>query len=397
MEGYALDDASCTRAVQAFVAAWVNELHVQGYVAGVYGSAASTIRDVAAMPSTKPDDIWIGDWNGVEDVFGDPHVSDSLWPDHQRIHQYKGGHRETYGGVTIDIDSNVVDAAVVGGQPAPPPPPTPTAGSVASGDGKAVATWAVGALASTAVVTLTPTAQPPAPNGYAVKLDVTDSITDAEVTGFDAPVDVHLLVQPNGLAPEWSADGTTWKPMPKLASAALPAGVDVGYTIDRDGTVEILTLVPGYFGLLPDTTPPSQPPLYSGRFVKGALRLSWGAATDNSGAIASYQVLLDGTAVASVPATSRHITVRNFHPSGKTVYRVRAVDPSGILGKPTPPLVVAPTPKPAHLPKAIPRWAWQLFAYQHGEGPRPAKAPKRAPAWYWRWAAWRLAPFHIVR
>jgi len=397
MEGYAVDDAACTRAVQSFVAAWVTELHARGYVAGIYGSSGSTIRDVAAMSAAQPDDIWIGHWNGVQSVFGDPAVSDSLWANHQRIHQYKGGHRETYGGVTIDVDSNVVDAAVVGGRPAPPPPPTPVAGSVASGDGKAVATWPEAAFGSTAVVTLTPTAQPPAPNGYAVKLDVTDSITEAEVTGFDAPVDVHLLVQPNGLAPEWSPDGTTWSTMPKLSSATLPAGVNVGYTVDRDGTLEIRTLVPGYFGLLPDTTPPSQPPLFGGRFVHGALRLTWGAATDNSGAIASYQVLLDGTAVASVPGTTRVAIVRNFHAQGKTVYRVRAVDPSGILGTPTPPLVVAPTPKPRGLPKPTPRWAWGLLAYQQGHARRPPSAPKPPPAWYWRWAAWRLAPFHVVR
>ena len=57
---------------------------------------------------------WIANWNGVEGVFGDPYVSDAIWPNHQRVHQYKGGHNETYGGVTINIDSNFVDGAVVG-------------------------------------------------------------------------------------------------------------------------------------------------------------------------------------------------------------------------------------------------------------------------------------------
>ena len=28
---------------------------------------------------------------------------------HERVHQYTGGHDETYGGVTINIDSNAVD------------------------------------------------------------------------------------------------------------------------------------------------------------------------------------------------------------------------------------------------------------------------------------------------
>src|SRR5205823_7124684 len=169
MEGYSTTNASCTKAVQSFVTAWTAELHALGYVAGVYGSAASTIRDVAALGSAIPDAAWIANWNGVESVFGDPYVSDTLWANHQRVHQYKGGHKETWGGVTINIDSSYVDGAVVGtSAPPPPPPPEPPAGSVGSGDAKATATWTSGSFPSTAVVTLTPTTQAPSPNGYAV-------------------------------------------------------------------------------------------------------------------------------------------------------------------------------------------------------------------------------------
>ena len=82
-----------------------SELRAHGFVAGVYGSAASTIRDIAALGPALPDAGWIANWNGVESVFGDPYVSDSVWPNHQRVHQYKGGHKETWGGVTINIDS----------------------------------------------------------------------------------------------------------------------------------------------------------------------------------------------------------------------------------------------------------------------------------------------------
>ena len=97
----------------------MNQLHALGFVAGVYGSAASTIRDLPTI-SPLPDDVWIANWNGQASVFGDPYVSDSLWADHQRIHQYKGGHRETWGGVTINVDSDYVDGAVVGPGTAPP-------------------------------------------------------------------------------------------------------------------------------------------------------------------------------------------------------------------------------------------------------------------------------------
>jgi hypothetical protein len=400
IEGYALGNATCTKAVQAFVTGWTAELHTAGYVAGVYGSAASTMRDVSALGSSIPDAGWIANWNGVESVFGDPYVSDSFWANHQRIHQYKGGHNETWGGATINIDSNIADGPAVGGTSAPPPPPPPVqppGASVGSGDGKATATWQDGAFSSTAVVTLTPTTQLPSPQGYGVQLSVTDPATTTPVTGFAKPVIVHILIPGGTLTPSFSSDGTTWKPLPLLTSASLPPGVQAGYTIDPDGTVEIQTLVPGFFGLLPDTVPPTAPAGLTGRFTKGALVLSWQGATDNSGVIASYQVLLDGTAVSTLAPTKRRVTVRTFHPAGQTVYRVRAVDGSGIFGKPSRAVAVVPTKRPAGLPRVLPHWAWALFTAQQTHAARPAAAPKKVPAWYWRWAAWRLAPFHVAK
>ena len=101
--------------MQTFVSAWVTELHAHGYVAGVYGSAASTIRDLQALATPAPARRRLDRrLERRESVFGNPYVTDSLWTNHQRIHQYRGGHNETYGGVTIDIDSSYVDGAVVG-------------------------------------------------------------------------------------------------------------------------------------------------------------------------------------------------------------------------------------------------------------------------------------------
>jgi hypothetical protein len=402
IEGYAQNNATCSQAVRAFVTGWTTELRASGYVAGVYGSAGSTIRDLVSLGSALPDAAWIANWNGVEGVFGDPYVSDGVWPNHQRVHQYKGGHNETWGGATINIDSSYADGPVVGGSaaggpPPPPPPVEPPAGSVGSGDSKATATWPQGAFSSTAVVTLTPTTQLPSPQGYGVHLSVTDPATTTPVTGFAKPVIVHLLTVAGALTPSYSADGTTWKPLPLLKAAALPPGVQAGYTIDPDGTVEIQTLLPGFFGLLPDTVPPSQPAAFTGHFVKGALVLSWQGATDNSGVIGSYQVLLDGTAVSTIAPTKRRVTVRTFHSTGQTVYRIRAVDGSGIFGKPSRPVAVVPAKRPANLPRVLPKWAWGLFTAQHAGGPRPSAAPRKLPAWYWRWAAWRLAPFRVAR
>jgi len=404
VEGYATNNLACTKAVQAFVVGWVNELRPLGYLAGVYGSAASTIRDVAGLGSSIPDAVWIANWNGVQAVFGDPHVSDSLWAAHQRIHQYKGGHNETWGGVTLDIDNDYLDGPVVGPSGAPPPPPTTTAppppatpttgGAVGSGDGKAAASWPSAAFAFPVAVTLTPTSQPSTTTGYAVQLTVTRTDVQQPVTRFGAPLTLHLIVPAAGLVPSYSPDGTTWKAIPKLASGGVP--VDAGYTLDPDGTVEIQTFVPGYFGLRSDTTPPTQPPGFAGHFTGASLVLQWQGATDDSGTVASYQVLLDGTPVQSLKGSSRRAVVRAFHSSGLTVYRVRAVDPVGNLGKASRPIAVRPRNRPVGVPRVLPKWAWSVFEWQHGQGPRPTSAPKKLPAWYWTWAEWRLSPFRLA-
>ncbi|HEV2590722.1 MAG TPA: DUF1906 domain-containing protein, partial [Gaiellaceae bacterium] len=273
MEGYSTTNKACTQAVQAFVGGWNDELHALGFTAGVYGSAGSTIRDLESTSS--PDDVWIANWNGVAGVFGDKYVPDSLWPNHQRIHQYKGGHKETWGGVTINIDNNYVDGAVVGTAVAPPPPPPPTEGSVGSGDSLASASWQSGTFTDAVVVTLTPQAPPPAPATYAVKLMVTGADGVTPIASWPLPVDVHLNAQGSGVMPAFSTDGTTWQPLTRAPGGQISSGHDVGYVANADGSFDVYTRLPGLVGLVPDTLPPAQPQGFTGRFLKGQLALSW--------------------------------------------------------------------------------------------------------------------------
>jgi hypothetical protein len=394
MEGYHLSDTTCSNAVRSFVSAWGGELRAQGFVPGVYGSAASTVRDVAALGTAKPDVIWIANWNGTEDVFGDPYVSDALWANHQRVHQYKGGHRETYGGVTINIDSNVVDSIVVGGivPPAPPPQPAP-AGQVNSGDGLSTVSWPAAAFTAPVVVALTPAAQPPAPTGYAVQLTVTETDNQAPLDSFGAPLTVHILKAAAGLVPAFSTDGSTWTPLAKLPAAGLTESQLTGYTVDADGTVEIQTLVPGWFGLVDDTRPPTAP-LVTARLAQSSLYLSWAAATDDS-VIASYAVLRNGAPLMTLTAAARRVALRRPAAGAQTVYRVQAIDGAGNAGKPSRPIVLLTKTRPAGIPRIVPRWAFGLYAFQHHQGPRPATAPRHPPAWYWRWASWRAQPYRL--
>jgi hypothetical protein len=99
-----------TTNVLSFVSAWTKELHARGYHAGVYSSSGSGINDLADnyTSSTMPDVIYDALWNGVANT-ADPVVPSSYWANHQRIHQYAGGHNETWGGTTLNIDQNYLD------------------------------------------------------------------------------------------------------------------------------------------------------------------------------------------------------------------------------------------------------------------------------------------------
>jgi hypothetical protein len=58
------------------------------------------------------DAIWIAAWSGTGQLTGFNVIPDGVWSDAQRMHQYAGDHDETWGGVTINIDSNLVHAPV---------------------------------------------------------------------------------------------------------------------------------------------------------------------------------------------------------------------------------------------------------------------------------------------
>jgi Rv2525c-like, glycoside hydrolase-like domain len=115
MESYSRT-TSATTATLNFLAAWTARLHALGYDSGVYSSGASGIADLADRVGSsylQPDELWFANWNGRASAASDPYVPAGAWVGH-RIHQYAGGHDETYGGVTINIDNNYVEGATAG-------------------------------------------------------------------------------------------------------------------------------------------------------------------------------------------------------------------------------------------------------------------------------------------
>jgi peptidoglycan hydrolase-like protein with peptidoglycan-binding domain len=114
IESFPTAGTDCRESALSFLSAWTNRLHTLGYVSGVYSSASTGIKILDDARATRPgsfslpDRVWIADWNLRRDVFS-TFVRDDGWMPHQRVHQYRGGHPETHGGVTIEVDNNWVD------------------------------------------------------------------------------------------------------------------------------------------------------------------------------------------------------------------------------------------------------------------------------------------------
>lgn len=118
MEAYS-GPTSCKTAVHTFLQAWTLRLHARGYTSGVYSSEASGVANLSAAYDdpgfVSPDVIWTAHWGESKRIFGHNQtwLPDNLWKNHQRLHQYQGGHIETWGGQAINIDNDLIDAPAV--------------------------------------------------------------------------------------------------------------------------------------------------------------------------------------------------------------------------------------------------------------------------------------------
>jgi hypothetical protein len=111
MEGYR---GGCGSAVTTFLSAWDRELHARGYVAGVYESF-SNVGDLisASGQITEPDVLHYADWDGRATT-SSPYLPARWWTNHERIHQYQGGHNEIYNGASVNIDNDELDVTLSG-------------------------------------------------------------------------------------------------------------------------------------------------------------------------------------------------------------------------------------------------------------------------------------------
>jgi hypothetical protein len=112
MEAYNIADGPCSAAVMSFLSGWADQLRERGYRSGVYSSASSGITDLVRNHDnraySRPDQVWFAWWNGQANADGGRFLPAERWAG-QRIHQFLGGHDESYNGVGINIDSNYLE------------------------------------------------------------------------------------------------------------------------------------------------------------------------------------------------------------------------------------------------------------------------------------------------
>lgn len=164
MEAWRNSSASCNAAVIAFVRSWTTELHAEGYHSGVYGSLLEGIHQIQSLwgSTGAPDVLYFAAWDGVATT-ANPDIPSAEWPGNDRIKQYESS-AQSYGGVSLNIDEDDLDAPTVG-YPGPTlssisPPTGPTGITVilkGSGLGVGTPTVRFGGVVGGNVTVISPT------------------------------------------------------------------------------------------------------------------------------------------------------------------------------------------------------------------------------------------------
>ncbi|MBL1096357.1 DUF1906 domain-containing protein [Streptomyces coffeae] len=116
MEAYDQSHTGCAATTLSFIRAWNREVAAQGFFPGFYSSAESGVRHLEQARKDGVDDLpsvmWFARWTTKASLNGEPALAGAAWQPHRRVHQYRGNVDVTYGGRTLRIDRNKVDAPV---------------------------------------------------------------------------------------------------------------------------------------------------------------------------------------------------------------------------------------------------------------------------------------------
>lgn len=116
IESFRRSDTECGQAVRSYLSGWTSSLHQAGYLSGAYGNLNSLVRDLSSSHGVpehlRLDAVWSAQWDGSARLSSWSGVPEMHWPIGQRIKQFVGDHKETHGGRTLLIDSNIANAPV---------------------------------------------------------------------------------------------------------------------------------------------------------------------------------------------------------------------------------------------------------------------------------------------
>lgn len=114
LEAFDATNVACRESALSFLSGWTEQVRALGFVSGVYSSAGSGIQELDRARQTRstrftlPDRIWVARWDGVADT-STSYIAEDGWRPGGRVKQYRGGHDETWGGASINIDSNALE------------------------------------------------------------------------------------------------------------------------------------------------------------------------------------------------------------------------------------------------------------------------------------------------
>jgi hypothetical protein len=114
LEGFDIKNTHCRESALWFLSGWTKQIKRMGYVSGVYSSVGSGIKMLDDARVSRPgvfalpDAIWLARWDGVANT-SSSYIREDGWRPGGRVKQYKGGHDERWGGVTINIDTNYLE------------------------------------------------------------------------------------------------------------------------------------------------------------------------------------------------------------------------------------------------------------------------------------------------
>jgi len=108
----------CSNAARAYVNGWTTRLSQLGIRSGLYTTSYILKENKFHAISKPPSAVWIAEWYSPpgyrpnQTVWNLNHLSNDLWVSNQRILQYTKTHSQTWGGVSLSIDSDVSNGPV---------------------------------------------------------------------------------------------------------------------------------------------------------------------------------------------------------------------------------------------------------------------------------------------